>query len=206
MSTPLVESASSVCRTRLPRCRCRLPRRAIGASSRPGPAGGAIDFQELWRYRELLYFLVWRDVKVRYKQTVFGVLWAIVQPVMTMVVLVIFFGYFGGMVAKREGQFFRVLVRRTVAVAVFCQLGESIGTKPGFQRQSDQQDLFSTLVHPDGADRQRTGRFFHFVLRDADPVAFARRGDHSTVVLLPLFLAGHRWWPPWAWARCWPRW
>ncbi|MBD3675940.1 MAG: ABC transporter permease [Planctomycetaceae bacterium] len=57
----------------------------------------AVDFQELWRYRELLYFLVWRDVKIRYKQTVLGATWAIIQPVMTMVVFTIFFGKFGGM-------------------------------------------------------------------------------------------------------------
>jgi homopolymeric O-antigen transport system permease protein len=65
----------------------------------------AVDFKELWRYRELLYFLVWRDVKVRYKQTVFGILWAVVQPVMTMVVLVIFFGRFGGMAQNVKGSF-----------------------------------------------------------------------------------------------------
>jgi lipopolysaccharide transport system permease protein len=47
---------------------------------------------ELWAYRELLYFLIWRDVKIRYKQTVLGAAWAIIQPVMTMVVFTIFFG------------------------------------------------------------------------------------------------------------------
>jgi lipopolysaccharide transport system permease protein len=47
---------------------------------------------ELWRYRELLFFLVWRDVKVRYKQTVLGAAWAIIQPFFTMVVFSIFFG------------------------------------------------------------------------------------------------------------------
>jgi lipopolysaccharide transport system permease protein len=49
---------------------------------------------DLWEYRELLYFLVWRDVKVRYKQTALGALWAILQPVMTMIVFSIFFGRF----------------------------------------------------------------------------------------------------------------
>jgi lipopolysaccharide transport system permease protein len=47
---------------------------------------------ELWSYRELLYFLVWRDVKVRYKQTVLGIGWAVIQPVMAMVVLTVFLG------------------------------------------------------------------------------------------------------------------
>jgi len=52
---------------------------------------------DVWRYRELLYFLVWRDVKVRYKQTTLGAGWAIVQPVMSMVVFTIFFGKFARM-------------------------------------------------------------------------------------------------------------
>lgn len=47
---------------------------------------------ELWEYRELFYFLAWRDLKVRYKQTVLGVLWAIIQPLFTMVVFTVVFG------------------------------------------------------------------------------------------------------------------
>ena len=52
----------------------------------------AIRLDELWEYRELLYFLVWRDIKVRYKQTVLGAVWAIIQPFFTMVVFSLFFG------------------------------------------------------------------------------------------------------------------
>lgn len=51
-----------------------------------------IDWRELWRYRELFYYLAWRDVKVRYKQTIIGVTWAILQPFLMMVVLGVFFG------------------------------------------------------------------------------------------------------------------
>lgn len=51
-----------------------------------------VDVKELWRYRELFYFLAWRDVKVRYKQTVFGVGWAILQPLTMMVVFSVIFG------------------------------------------------------------------------------------------------------------------
>ena len=50
------------------------------------------DFKELWNYRELLYFFSWRDLKVRYKQTAIGVLWAIFQPFVTMIVFTVFFG------------------------------------------------------------------------------------------------------------------
>jgi lipopolysaccharide transport system permease protein len=55
-----------------------------------------VNVRELWRYRELLYFLVWRDVKVRYKQTVLGALWAVLQPAMMMVVFTVFLGYMAG--------------------------------------------------------------------------------------------------------------
>jgi lipopolysaccharide transport system permease protein len=52
----------------------------------------SLGLDDIWAYRELLYFLVWRDVKVRYKQTVLGVAWAILQPLLTMVVFTVFFG------------------------------------------------------------------------------------------------------------------
>ncbi len=52
----------------------------------------ALKLPELWEYRELLYFFVWRDIKVRYKQTVLGAIWAIIQPFMTMIVFSLFFG------------------------------------------------------------------------------------------------------------------
>src|SRR6266403_1870433 len=52
----------------------------------------SIDLAELWRNRELLYFLTWRDIKVRYKQTALGSLWAVLQPLLTMVVFSLFFG------------------------------------------------------------------------------------------------------------------
>lgn len=59
---------------------------------RPKRGWWDLDLRELWEYRELLYFFVWRDVKVRYKQTAIGVAWAIIQPFMTMVVFSLFFG------------------------------------------------------------------------------------------------------------------
>jgi lipopolysaccharide transport system permease protein len=52
----------------------------------------ALRLREIWDYRELLYFFVWRDVKVRYKQTAIGILWVVLQPVLTMLVATLFFG------------------------------------------------------------------------------------------------------------------
>lgn len=56
-----------------------------------------LNLADLWRYRELIYFLTWRDVKVRYKQTVLGAGWAILQPLINMVVLSLIFGRFANM-------------------------------------------------------------------------------------------------------------
>ncbi len=67
-----------------------------GASSiiRIEPPRGLFELRlrEVWAYRELLYFFIWRDVKIRYKQTVIGVLWVVLQPVLTMLVFTLFFG------------------------------------------------------------------------------------------------------------------
>ena len=59
---------------------------------RPERGLASLNLKELWAYRELLYFLMWRDVKVRYKQTVLGAAWAIIQPLLMMVVFTLFFG------------------------------------------------------------------------------------------------------------------
>jgi len=65
-------------------------------SIRPAAGWQLVNVRELWQYRELLYFLVWRDVKVRYKQTALGALWALLQPLLMMVVFTIFFRRMAG--------------------------------------------------------------------------------------------------------------
>src|SRR6266446_5437785 len=57
----------------------------------------SLGLRELWNYRELLYFLIWRDIKVRYKQTAIGAAWAIIQPVFAMGVFSLFFGHLAKM-------------------------------------------------------------------------------------------------------------
>jgi lipopolysaccharide transport system permease protein len=60
-------------------------------TTRPTRGWQLINLAELWRFRELIYFLAWRDIKVRYKQTLLGAGWALLQPVLMMVVFTIFF-------------------------------------------------------------------------------------------------------------------
>jgi len=64
-----------------------------------------LNLAELWEYRELLFFFVWRDVKVRYKQTVLGALWAIIQPLTTTFAFAILFGRLGGMSRHVDGPY-----------------------------------------------------------------------------------------------------
>ncbi len=58
----------------------------------PGKKWWHFSFKELWDYRELFYFFVWRDIKIRYKQTLIGMAWAVIQPLMTMILFTLFFG------------------------------------------------------------------------------------------------------------------
>jgi lipopolysaccharide transport system permease protein len=62
---------------------------------RPPSAWAGLGLRDLWRYRELLFFLTWRDVKVRYKQTVLGAVWALLQPFVTMIVFTVVFNHIG---------------------------------------------------------------------------------------------------------------
>ena len=66
----------------------------IVISSKPPKFG--IDLSELWRYRELFWSLAWRSILVRYKQTVVGVAWALIRPVLTMIVFSVIFGRIAG--------------------------------------------------------------------------------------------------------------
>ncbi len=83
----------------------RIPSRGVGVGAEPElpevvirPRRGwiAIDWRELYRSRELLFFLTWRDVKIRYKQTVLGLIWAVLQPLLMMAIFTVIFGRFAG--------------------------------------------------------------------------------------------------------------
>jgi homopolymeric O-antigen transport system permease protein len=125
----------------------RLPRKvASDEAGRRGPSSPAlvrrkmriesprswqfVDWGEIWEYRELLFFLVWRDIKVRYKQTVLGALWAILQPVMTTIVFTIFFGRLGGLSQRVSGAYpvfvYAALLPWTFLANAVIQSGNSV--------------------------------------------------------------------------------
>jgi lipopolysaccharide transport system permease protein len=69
----------------------------------PSSSWVPLNLRDLWAYRELLYFLTWRDVKVRYKQTLLGVAWAVIQPLFTMLISTLIFGRLGGFGERTGG-------------------------------------------------------------------------------------------------------
>lgn len=91
----------------------------------PPLAWTPIDFGELLRYRELLYFLVWRDFKVRYKQTVLGIAWALLQPVFSMIVFTVIFGRLAGL--SSDGYPYAIYVYAGLLPWTFFASGVNLG-------------------------------------------------------------------------------
>ena len=87
-----------------------------------------LPLAELWEYRELLYFYVWRELKVRYKQTVVGAAWAVIQPLMTMLVFSLFFGKLA-----------RVSVGRPALSGLLLQRAASVDVLRGRPSKCDEQ-------------------------------------------------------------------
>ena len=81
---------------------------------RPSRGWGGINIAELWRYRELVYFLIWRDIKVRYKQTLLGAAWAILKPFLSMIIFSIIFGQLAGLPNSPNPDFELVYMRAVV--------------------------------------------------------------------------------------------
>ncbi len=117
---------------------------------RPSRGWVAVDFGELFHYRELLYFLIWRDVKVRYKQTVLGFAWAILQPLVNMVIFTTIFGGFANFAANMPKE----LIERHTPYSLFVYAGLlpwmlfSTGIGGGGQSLVNQQNLLTKVYFP----------------------------------------------------------
>lgn len=119
---------------------------------RPSRGWVGLNLSELWAYRELFYFLAWRDVRVRYKQTVLGVLWAIIQPLLTMLVFSIFFGRLAGLEQETGGIPYPVFVYAGLLpwqlfANILTRSSESLIAEPNLVRKV----FFPRLVIPGAA-------------------------------------------------------
>ena len=90
---------------------------------RPSRSWVALNLRDVWAYRELLFFLTWRDVNVRYKQTLLGIAWAVIQPLATMLIFNLFFGRLAKM--PSEGLPYPLFaLRRSAPLDVLLERGD----------------------------------------------------------------------------------
>lgn len=116
------------------------PERSPGAAEprvtivRPTKGAARVGLRELWEFRELLYYLVWRSIKVRYKQTVLGASWAVLQPLLTMLVLSVFLGRFARV--PSNGIPYPLFAYAGLVVWTFCTSALSQATQSIVEQQA----------------------------------------------------------------------
>lgn len=135
-------------------------------------------WRDLWRYRDLFYFLAWRDLLVRYKQTVFGVLWAVLRPLLTMVIFVAIFSRLAGL--PSDGVPYAILV-----------LG---GMLPWQFFASSLSESSSSLV---SNANLITKIYFPRIILPASSVIVAMVDFAITLVMLAMVMAWYHYVPPW---------
>ena len=131
-----------------------VPGSSIVTVIEPSRGWVPIRLGELWEYREVLYYLVWRDIKVRYRQTIIGAAWAIIQPLMTMVV----FSVFLGKLAKvpSDGVPYPVFAFAALVPWAFFANGlTQSAEQPGRERPPDHEGLLSAPARADGPRPER---------------------------------------------------
>ncbi len=130
-------------------------------------------WRDLWRYRELFYFLAWRDILVRYKQTVIGVVWALLRPFLTMVIFTVVFGRIAKLPSERH-PVSDPRLRRHAAVAVLLHALSEAEQQPRRQRQPHLQNLLPAPHHPRRSGHRQHGRFLHLLRPARRPHALVR--------------------------------
>jgi lipopolysaccharide transport system permease protein len=115
---------------------------------RPQRGWVAIDFKEVFHYRELLYFLTWRDVKIRYKQTVLGFAWAIIQPVINVVIQTLIFGFLFGMKDRLPPELRATPYPLFNYCGVLAWMLFSTGVQSGGTSLISQQNLLTKVYFP----------------------------------------------------------
>ena len=154
----------------------------------PSKGWVSLDLAGVWEHRELLYFLTWRDVKVRYKQTALGVLWAIIQPLAPMLIFTLFFGRLVDVPA--DGSLSAVRLRGPAAVDILRQRRDQQRQQPRDQREPDHEGLLPADDHSGRGDAGGADGFRHRSRRARVLMVWYRRAaGTSTLLLLPLLVA-----------------
>ena len=121
-----------------------------------------LPIAEIWDYRELMYFFVWRELKVRYKQTAVGAAWAVLQPLLTMLIFSLFFGEAGSHSIRRSS-LPDFLLQRVAAVDVFCSFAAECNEQDCRKSKCNHQGLFPAVDSANLSDVIRPSGFRDFV-------------------------------------------
>lgn len=146
-----------------------------------------IDFKELWQYRELFWFLAWREVIIRYKQTVLGILWALIQPLMTMVVFTFIFGRLAGFAKDSSTPYAMITLSGVVVWQFFSDAMSKSGQSLVSQANLITKVYFPRLIVPttyviSAAVDFSIAMVILFILMGAYQIV-----PSSALMLLPLF-------------------
>jgi lipopolysaccharide transport system permease protein len=164
-----------------------LPESEVLTIIEPRRGWRTIDFRELWRYRELLYTLVWRDVKVRYKQTVLGAIWAMLPPVFTMVIFSLVLGKFAGL-SFDAGPYPIVLFAGLLPWTLFSNAVSSAGESVINQSHLLTKIYFPRLLVPTASIGSALVDFALGFLVYAGLMVYFRHLPGASVVLLPVLI------------------
>jgi len=156
----------------------------------PRRAWQLVDFPALWRYRELLAILAYRDVSVRYKQTVLGAAWAVLQPLLQLVAFWVFFGRMGGLAGKVEGDYSLFLLTGLLPWQLFFtgvgQAAQSVVSNSNLISKV----YFPRLVVPLSALGSALVDFAVAAVVSIPWLMYRGLGWHASQVLAPVFLVG----------------
>lgn len=153
----------------------------------PSTPSTRAELRELWRARETAFVFAWRDVKVRYKQSLIGIAWAVLQPVMTMVVFTLIFGKFANF--PSQGQHYQVFVYSGLLPwAFFSTALTQISTSVVSNRQLVQKVYFPRLILPISGVLVPAIDFLFSAAVLAGLMVWYDVAFHWTILLAPLFL------------------
>lgn len=145
-------------------------------------------WRDLWRYRELFFILAWRDVSVRYKQTIIGVAWAVLRPFLTMVVFTVVFGRIAQLPSEGSAPYALMVLAGTLPWSLFASaLGEASNSLIGNERLISKV-YFPRLIIPTATVVTACIDFLISLVILAGMMIYYRYGVTWNILLLPLFL------------------
>lgn len=156
----------------------------------PSRSWVALGLADVWRYRELLYFLTWRDVKVRYKQTALGAAWAVLQPLLTMLIFTLFFGRLAGIGDRTGGIPYPIFAYAGLLVwTFFANAVTNSGNSLVGSANLITKIYFPRMIIPGAAVAAGLVDFAIASLIMGALMLYYRTGLHWTILMMPVLLA-----------------